>query len=259
MAVINLTPDSFYRESRAKSELHIGKMAEEHLKNGADILDFGAYSSRPGAEDVSPEVEQQRLLPAIEFVRSRFPKAIISADTFRSETAAAAIDNGAHIINDISGGQLDPDMFKIIGKLQVPYILMHMRGHPGNMQQLTTYRNSVTQEVFVFFKNQIDKLRESGVKDIILDPGFGFAKKVSQNFELLKNMKFFKNLGVPILAGLSRKSMIYRSLEVSPQEALNGTTVLNTIALMSGVNIIRVHDTKPANELIKLFKLTFNP
>jgi dihydropteroate synthase len=254
MGILNITPDSFFSGSRLQSEKEILLQAEKMLIEGADFLDLGAYSSRVGSTDISPEEEEKRLIPAIKIIVKNFPEALLSVDTFRATIAEKAIENGAHIINDISGGNLDEHMFKVVGKLKVPYILMHMKGTPQTMKDLNQYENMM-QEISYYFTEKIEQLKEAGVKDIILDPGFGFAKNVEQNFKLLQHLEDFRLLGFPVLAGISRKSMIWRSLNISPEQALNGTTVLNTIALQHGASILRVHDVKEAKECIKLTTL----
>lgn len=254
MGILNITPDSFFSGSRLQSEKDILLQAEKMLHEGADFLDLGAYSSRVGATDISPEEEEIRLIPAVQTITKTFPQALLSIDTFRAHIAEKAIENGAHIINDISGGSLDPQMFKMAGKLKVPYVLMHMKGTPQTMANLNQYGNMI-QEISFYFSEKIEMLKSEGVKDIILDPGFGFAKNIQQNFELLEQLENFRFLGFPVLAGLSRKSMIWKSLQNSPEQALNGTTVLNTIALTNGASILRVHDVKEAKECIQLTRL----
>ena len=251
MGILNITPDSFFEGSRTQSEKEILTQAEKMLTEGADILDLGAYSSRPGATDISVEEEKQRLIPAVKLIVKHFPEAVISVDTFRASIAKKAIESGAHIINDISGGNLDQEMFKTVGKLGVPYILMHMKGTPQTMKDLTDYVD-LCSEIKLYFSEKIAQLKQVGVKDIVLDLGFGFAKNIPQNFELLKQLADFRTLGFPILAGLSRKSMIYKTLDIDANKALNGTTVLNTIALLNGASILRVHDVKEAREAILL-------
>jgi dihydropteroate synthase len=253
MGIINITPDSFYAESRKAGIDAVLTQAEKMLADGATLLDIGAYSSRPGAVDISIQEETDRLLPAVEAIAADFPDAVLSADTFRSGVAEAAIKAGAHIINDISGGELDTNMFATVARLQVPYILMHMRGTPQNMAQLTDYED-VFAEVFDYFVKKIYQLKQLGVHDIILDPGFGFAKKASDSYELISRMQGFEVLQLPILAGISRKRMIYGLLGTTADEALNGTTVLNTIALMKGASILRVHDVKEAVEAVKIWE-----
>ncbi len=253
MGILNITPDSFYDGGRYHSVPAALAQAEQLLTAGADIIDIGAYSSRPGAADVSVAEECDRLLPVIEAVVGRFPEAILSIDTFRAEVARASISAGAHIINDISGGTLDDKMFATVAGLQVPYIVMHMRGTPNTMQQYTDY-GDVASEVSLFFGKQIAALRRLGVRDIILDPGFGFAKTLEQNYELLNRLETLHVHGLPILGAISRKSMIYRKLGIKPEDALNGTTVLNTVMLLKGVHILRVHDVKAAKEAIALLR-----
>ncbi|WP_198514254.1 dihydropteroate synthase [Algoriphagus formosus] len=254
MGVMNLTPDSFYEGSRLKlnKEEVLGR-AQQMINDGADILDIGGYSSRPGAANISIEEEIQRIEDPIHWISEEFPEIIISVDTFRSEVARRGIEAGAHMINDISGGSLDPNMYETISELSVPYIIMHMQGTPQNMQGKTDYEN-ILREILNYFSEKLHIIREFGIKDVIIDPGFGFAKTLEQNYFLLKNLELFDMINLPILVGLSRKSMIYKLLEVEPSEALNGTTALNMVALMKGANILRVHDVKEANETRKLFK-----
>lgn len=251
MGILNITPDSFYPESRVQTTAAALVKAEKMLSDGAAILDIGAYSSRPGASDIPPEEEQARLLPVITAIKRQFPQAILSIDTFRASVAEASIAEGADIINDISGGELDPLMFETIGRLQVPYILMHMRGTPITMASLTQYDN-MFKEIMQYFSSKLAVLNSLNVHDIILDPGFGFAKTADQNLRLLNNLELFKTTGLPVLAGLSRKKTIWQTLGVSSSKALNGTTVLNTVALMKGADLLRVHDVKEATEAIKL-------
>ncbi len=253
MGILNITPDSFYDGGRHNTVGAALVQAEKLLTAGADILDIGAYSSRPGAADVSADEEQARLLPVIEAVITKFPESTLSIDTFRASVARASVVAGAHVINDISGGTLDSDMFTTVAELQVPYILMHMRGTPNTMQQLTDYED-VVRDVSLFFGKQVAALRELGVKDIILDPGFGFAKTLEQNYELLRRLDTLHVHGLPILGAISRKSMIYKKLGVKAEDALNGTTVLNTLLLLKGVHILRVHDVKAAKEAIALLQ-----
>lgn len=253
MGILNITPDSFFEGSRQKNIDELLKNAEKMLSEGADILDIGGYSTRPGASEVCLQEELQRVIPAIEAIRGKFPECLISIDTFRSEVAQKAIASGADIINDISGGSLDEKMFDTVACLQVPYILMHSRGNPQTMSQMCCYEN-ILSEILHFFEQKIKKLRILGVKDIIADVGFGFAKNIDQNFFLLKNLSYFQSLQVPMLVGISRKSMIYKTLSVGPYEALNGTTALNMFALMQGANILRVHDVKEAKETILLYQ-----
>ncbi len=256
MGILNITPDSFHIDSRISSDKKLLNQAETMLSQGATILDIGGYSSRPNATNISEEEELQRVIPAIEKVTTDFPEANISIDTFRSVVAQSAIEAGACIINDISGGTLDDEMYETVAKNQVTYIMMHMRGTPSTMSSLTTYDN-VLMEMMDFFLSKINHLQSLGVSDIILDPGFGFAKTTDQNYHILKNLQYFKQLKLPLLAGISRKSMIYKSLSISAEEALNGTSVLNTLALSGGAQILRVHDVKEAIETIKLYKATY--
>jgi dihydropteroate synthase len=251
MGVVNLTPDSFYDKSRIKRDDEITKRVEIMLTEGADFIDLGGYSSRPGAAYVAEEEERERVLPAIRLILKNFPETLISVDTFRSSIARLAYDEGASMINDISGGQMDDQMYKTISEIRIPYILMHMRGNPKTMNSLTAYDN-LFKDMINYFEGKILKLKESGVKDIILDPGFGFAKSLDQNYELLKNFTYFEVLGYPLLVGLSRKSMIFKLLEVQPSEALNGTIALNTVSLLKRASILRVHDIKEAKEVVKL-------
>jgi len=254
MGVLNVTPDSFYAGSRQAGVEAVVRRAGEMLAQGATFLDIGGYSSRPGAEDVAVEVEMARVVPAVRAVREAFPDALISVDTFRAAVAEAAVGAGAGLVNDISGGSLDENMFRTVAALQIPYILMHLRGTPQTMHSYTQYKD-LPGEVFAYFQQRVFALRQLGVKDIILDPGFGFAKTADQNYELLRHWDRFKPLGLPLLAGLSRKSMVYKKLQIPVEEALNGTTVLNTIALTKGAAILRVHDVKEAVEAVKLFRL----
>ena len=251
MGIINITPDSFYTGSRFESEKEILMQAERMLTEGATFLDLGAYSSRPGADDISVEEELNRMLPAIELILKEFPEAIISVDTFRSEVASKSIRAGAAMINDISAGKLDEKMLSVVAENQVPYIMMHMKGTPQSMKDLNQYEDLVS-EVLFYFSERIRAARELGINDIIIDPGFGFAKNIDQNFELLSKLELFNNLELSLLAGVSRKSMIWKKLNISATEALNGTSVLNTAALLKGANILRVHDVKEAVECIKL-------
>lgn len=253
MGIINVTPDSFYDGGKSFSNKDILLQAETMISEGADFLDIGGYSSRRGAADISETEEIQRVTEAIASILKRFPHIPISVDTFRSEVAKAAVGAGASMINDISGGDLDERMYNTTARLRVPYVLMHMRGTPKTMAKLTDYEN-VTLEVIANLSEKIALARAAGISDIIADPGFGFAKTRSQSFELMKNLELFKNLDVPILAGVSRKSFIYKTLGTTPEHALNGTTVLNTVALLKGASILRVHDVKEAKECIELHK-----
>lgn len=251
MGILNITPDSFYDGGKFIEEKHIIGQVRKMLKDGAAIIDIGAASSRPGAAEISERKELQRLLPVIKLLVSTFPEAIFSVDTFRSSIAEKAIDAGASMINDITGGNFDKKMFRAVGEMQVPYILMHMQGNPPTMQQKPSYKN-VTKEVMLYFAKKTEQLKKADVNDIIIDPGFGFGKTMEHNYELLHNISVLKMAGFPLLAGLSRKSMINKVLKTKPGNALNGTTVLNTIALMNGATILRVHDVKEAVEAVKL-------
>jgi len=251
MGILNITDDSFYAGSRMQSLNAVKDQAEEMLREGADMLDLGAQSTRPGSNRISAEDELNKLLPSIKIIKQSFPESVLSIDTYHAKVAKECIAAGAAIINDISGGEMDKEMIKTVGNLGVPYICMHMKGVPETMQQQANYEN-VTREILDFFIAKIDECKSEGIKDIIIDPGFGFGKNISQNFLLLKNLELFKILDKPIMAGLSRKSTIYRTLKVSPEESLNGTTALNTIALLHGVSILRVHDVKEAREAISL-------
>lgn len=258
MGIINVTPDSFYSGSRTQSHDDIALKAKKMLNEGADLLDLGAYSTRPGADDVTPAEEIERLRTGMRAIRSVAPDAIVSIDTFRADVALQAVEElGADMINDISGGLLDDDMPSTIAKLKVPYVLMHTRGTPATMQQLTDYRD-VTGDVLAELARRIDIFGMAGVNDIIVDPGFGFAKTVEQNYRLLRDLEAFHVLERPLLVGVSRKSMIYRTFGTTPDEALNGTTVINTIALMAGASVLRVHDAKEAAEAVKIVELTYN-
>lgn len=253
MGIINITPDSFYAGSRKQGIDEALHQAEKMLSEGATFLDLGAYSSRPGADDISVQEETERLLPVVETIVRRFPEAILSVDTFRSKVAEAAIMAGAHIINDISGGQLDENMFGTVAALQVPYILMHMRGNPKTMDQQAQY-DDVFGEVYDYFVERYDQLKQLGVHDVIIDPGFGFAKKREHSYTLMSRLQDFNVLRLPVLAGISRKKMIYGLLETNSENALNGTTALNTIALTKGANILRVHDVREAVEAVKIWE-----
>ena len=252
MGILNITPDSFYDGGIYKNEKDILVQTEKMLSEGATFIDVGAYSSRPGAQHISEQEELRRITPVVELLISKFPKIIISIDTFRSSVAKETIDIGASLINDISGGTLDDKMFEMIASLKVPYILMHMKGTPQNMQTNPSYVN-IIKELISFFSERIFKLRELHHKDVIIDVGFGFGKTVENNYQLLKDLALFKYLEVPILTGISRKSMLYKPLKISPKEALSATTAAHTIALLNGTNILRVHDVKEAKETINLF------
>jgi len=252
MGIINITPDSFYAGSRKPDSYDALKQADKMLADGADFLDIGAYSSRPGADDISVQEEMDRLLPVIELIAANHPDAILSIDTFRSPIAEAAIKAGAHIINDISGGQLDENMFATVARLQVPYILMHMKGTPQNMNQLAQY-GDIFNEVLDYFAGRYHQLKELGVHDVIIDPGFGFAKMPEHSYALMNRMQDLDILQLPILVGVSRKKMIYKITGGTAEDALNGTTALNAIALTKGASILRVHDVKEAVEAVKIF------
>lgn len=253
MGIINVTPDSFYNSSRIGSIDQALFLAEKMLAEGAVILDIGGQSTRPGSEQLSKEEELKRVIPAIEAISKTFPEAFISIDTFYYQVAKEAIAAGACMINDISSGTIDTEMIPNAGSLHVPYIAMHIKGTPATMQSLATY-DDVTKAVLDFFIKKVDECKAARITDVLIDPGFGFAKNVEHNFALLKNLSILKILGKPILAGLSRKSTVYKTLGVTNEEALNGTTVLNTIALQNGANILRVHDVKEAKEAITLLK-----
>ena len=253
MGIINATPDSFYKGDLPAGMAGILQLAAKMLADGATILDIGGMSTKPGSEAVSANEEMDRLLPVIESIHRQFPNAVISTDTYVSAVAKAAVAAGASLINDISGGQLDADMISTVATLKVPYICMHTKGTPATMQQRAQYED-VTKEVLDYFIQKTDECRKAGIKDVIIDPGFGFAKNAEHNFALLKNLSVFKMLDRPILAGLSRKKTIYNTLGVTAAEALNGTTVLNTLALQNGANILRVHDVKEAVEAVKLME-----
>ena len=252
MGVLNVTPDSFYNGSRFTTESEILNQTEKMLSEGATFIDVGGYSSRPGAADITEKEEIERAVQAVKFIIKKFPDAILSIDTFRAEVARQAVSEGASMINDISGGENKSNMFSTVAALKVPYVIMHMRGTPQTMNTLTGYENLI-HEITNYFHQRICLLETLGVKDIIVDPGFGFAKTIEQNFQLLKQLDYFKILGKPILAGISRKSMIWKTLEAQPADALNGTTALNMAALMKGSSILRVHDVKEAVEATKLY------
>jgi dihydropteroate synthase len=257
MGIINLTPDSFYAGSRHPAVEDALQQAGKMLNEGATFLDLGAYSSRPGAEDISAQEETDRLIPVVEAIAANFKDAVLSIDTFRATVAEEAIKAGAHIINDISGGQLNDDMFATVARLQVPYILMHMKGTPQTMVQQAQYTD-VFNEVLTYFAQRYEKLRAIGVHDVIIDPGFGFAKTHQQGYELMSKMQDFNMLQLPILTGVSRKRMVYGVTGGTAAGALNGTTALNTIALTKGANILRVHDVKEAVEAVKIWTMV-NP
>ena len=254
MGILNVTPDSFYAGSRSRTEAEIAARACQILDEGASIIDIGAYSSRPNAEHISPEEEMQRLRTGLEILNRNHPDAIISVDTFRAEVARQCVEEyGAAIINDISAGEMDEQMFPTVARLNVPYIMMHMQGTPQNMQKEPHYEN-LLKEVFMYFARKVRQLRDLGMKDIILDPGFGFGKTLEHNYELMAHLEEFGIFELPLLVGVSRKSMIYRLFGATPQEALNGTTVLDTVALMKGADILRVHDVREAVEAVRLIE-----
>jgi dihydropteroate synthase len=251
MGIINVTPDSFYSESRQSTVDAALQKAEQMINEGVTILDLGGQSTRPNSKQISADEEGERVCPAIETVHKQFPDVIISVDTYYAVVAEQAVNAGASIVNDISGGMLDDNMLSTVAKLKAPYICMHMKGIPENMQQHAVYEN-VSKEVLDYFIQRIDVCKKAGINDVIIDPGFGFAKTIIHNFELLRNFSVFRMLEKPIIAGLSRKSTVYKTLGTTAEEALNGTTVINTLALLNGANILRVHDVKEAMEAIKL-------
>ncbi len=251
MGILNITPNSFYDGGVYSDEKSILKQVEKMLVEGTTFIDIGAYSSKPKAEFVSEEDEILRLIPVITSVLKHFPETLISVDTFRANVAKNAIENGACIINDISAGSLDANMMETVANLHVPYIMMHMKGTPQTMQSLAQYENSI-KEILFYFSEKVAQARSLGIHDLIIDPGFGFAKTLEQNFEVMNNLELFQMLELPVLVGVSRKSMIYKTLETSAEFALNGTTVLNTIALQKGAKILRVHDVKEAMECVRL-------
>ena len=258
MGILNVTPDSFYADSRKQTEAAIEERIQAILSEGAQISDIGGYSSRPDAAEVSPEEEMERLAFALKILNAHYPEAIVSVDTFRAGVARRCVEEyGAAIINDISGGELDPGMFATVAELKVPYIMMHMRGTPQTMQQHTDYADMM-EEIMLYFAAKVRELHLLGVSDVILDPGFGFSKTVSQNYQLMGHLKEFEVFGLPLLVGISRKSMIYKFLGGTPAESLNGTTVLNTYALLNGADILRVHDVRAAVEAVKLVSKTVN-
>jgi dihydropteroate synthase len=253
MGILNLTPDSFYDGGKNNSIKKALQKVENYIEEGVDIIDIGAYSSRPGAENISIEIEKERLLPVLKSVIKEFPNAILSVDTFRSEIAKIAVQEGAQIINDISGGEMDKKMFETISQLGVTYILMHMKGTPQTMQSQITSADIIT-EIKGYFQKKLSQLSEIGVEDVILDVGFGFGKSMEQNFSLLKHLSRFQMFNKRLLVGVSRKSMLYKTLQILPEEALNATSVAHTLALLNGANILRVHDVKECNETIKIIK-----
>jgi dihydropteroate synthase len=252
MGILNVTPDSFYDGGRFMTETSVLQQAEKMLDEGADFIDVGGYSSRPGAIDITAQEERERIVSAVSAILKRFPGVMISVDTFRSTVAEAAIASGAVMINDISGGNLDEKMFQTVARLKVPYIVMHMRGNPQNMNSMTEY-NHLIKEMIDYFHQKIAILRALEVRDLLIDPGFGFSKTIDQNFTLLHHLEKFSILERPLLVGLSRKSMIWKTLAVKPEDALNGTTAINTMALLKGADILRVHDVLEARQVVKLF------
>jgi len=254
MGILNITPDSFYDGNRYKTEKAVLNRVEQMLTEGADMIDIGAFSSRPGADLVTFEQERQRLMPFLKSIKKHFPNALISVDTYRHKIARQAVAEGAQIINDISGGNLDAKMFETLAELQVWYVMMHMQGTPKNMQEKPDY-NNVVQDIKTIFQDKIKVLKKMGFEKIILDPGFGFGKTLEQNYQILNHLDTFNDLNCPVLVGMSRKSMLYKLLDISPDDALNATTVVNTIALLNDAKILRVHDVKPAVEAVKITKM----
>ncbi|WP_233254120.1 dihydropteroate synthase [Hymenobacter sedentarius] len=258
MGILNLTPDSFFAGSRVSSERDLLARAEAMLAAGAAVLDLGAYSTRPGAEDIPEAEETQRLLPALQLLRRAFPHAFLSVDTFRARVAQAAVAAGADLVNDVGGGLLDPTMFATVGQLRVPYVLMHLRGTPQTMAHLTHYEDDLVLTLLRYFRDRLAALRHAGAVDVLLDPGFGFAKNAAQNHELLRRLPELHVLGLPVLAGLSRKKMVYGPLGLGPEAALNGTTALHMVALQGGARLLRAHDVPEARQTIQLFANTFS-
>lgn len=252
MGILNCTGDSFYAGSRMDDLEKAKRKADQLIAEGADIIDIGAQSTRPGSKAISAQQELDKLMPILEYLKEKHPDVIVSVDTYYSEVARECVNFHASLVNDISGGEMDQEMIGTVGKLGVPYVCMHIKGTPETMQQHTSYGNILT-EIMDYFIKKIEQCRSAGIKDVIIDPGFGFAKNAQQNFQLLKNLSLFQHLNVPVLAGLSRKSTIYKTLGITAEEALNGTTVLNTIALLNGAQILRVHDVKEAKEAVELF------
>ena len=258
MGILNVTPDSFYDNSRCPDASTVAQRVEQLVTEGADMIDIGGYSSRPGCDDVSPDEEKRRLAIGFEAIHRICPDMIVSVDTFRAEVARWSVEEcGAHIINDISGGEMDDNMYDTVARLQVPYVMMHMRGTPNTMmqEQYLQYED-VTADVLQYFAAKIDRLTLMGINDIILDPGFGFSKTIDDNYRLMRHVDEFTRLGLPLLVGISRKSMIYKLLDTTPTESLNGTTALNVLALMGGANILRVHDVRQAVEAVKIVTAT---
>ena len=257
IGILNITNDSFFDRGKYLTEEKILEKTKKMLKEGASIIDIGAQSSRPGADSINSDVEKSNLLSTVSLLKQYFPEIIISIDTYRSDVAKSCIDIGAHIINDISAGELDKNMFNVVAKLNIPYIMMHMQGIPKNMQKNPNYLNLI-DDVFNYFKKKLKILTSKGAKQIIIDPGFGFGKTIKHNYKLINNLNKFKSLNVPILIGVSRKSMIYKLLSSEPKNALNGTTALHVIGLLNGANMLRVHDVKEANECIKIVNFAKN-
>ncbi|HXH20073.1 MAG TPA: dihydropteroate synthase [Chitinophagales bacterium] len=251
MGILNITPDSFYDGGSYTTRKEILHRVETMLEEGADFIDVGGVSTRPGAKLISEKTERQRVIPAVEIIMKRFPDAVISVDTFRASVARAAVEEGASLINDISAGAFDENLFETVSRLNVPYVLMHMKGIPETMQKNPAYTDVMT-EITGFFVEKMNRLKQFGIKDIILDPGFGFGKTLEHNYEILRNLHDLQIFGLPVMAGISRKSMICKALNVKPAEALNGTTALHGIALLKGADILRVHDVKEAKEVVKL-------
>lgn len=252
MGILNVTPNSFFDGGKYNNESELLNQVGKMINDGATFIDIGAYSSKPSAEFVSENEELDRIIPVVQLILKHFPEALLSIDTFRSVVAKACIENGAAIINDISAGNLDHAMFEVIAKYKVPYIMMHMRGTPQTMQSMTHYED-IVKEILFYFSEKVNKARSLGINDLIIDPGFGFAKTIEQNYEVLRKSELFKSLELPLLIGISRKSMIYKELNCTAKEALNGTTILNTVALTKGANILRVHDVKEAVECVHLW------
>lgn len=253
MGILNLTPDSFYDGGKYDTIQVVLQKVAQYLSEGADIIDIGAYSSRPGATHITQEVESARLKPVLKAIKSHFPEAVLSLDTFRSSVARMGIEHGVSIINDISGGEMDAEMYNLIAHYKIPYVLMHMKGTPQDMQHRVTDVD-ITKEVYNYFHKKLDYLTEIGVKDVILDVGFGFGKSIDQNFDLLRNLADFKVFDKPLLVGLSRKSMLYKTLNSSPDQMLNATSIAHTLAVLNGASILRVHDVKEAREVIEIVK-----
>ncbi len=253
MGILNVTPDSFFAGSRTTDPVAVVNRARTMVAEGATILDVGGYSTRPGADDVPPAEEAARVVPAVAAVRQALPDVMLSVDTFRASVARAAVAAGANLVNDVSGGQLDAQMWETVADLQVPYVLMHSRGNPRTMQQMTTYGALMT-EMVDFFQKRLYILSKMGIYDVVVDPGIGFAKNRAQNFELVRGLSAFRVLGRPLMLGISRKSFVYRTLGLSPEEALNGTTAMHAMALGQGAHILRVHDVRPAVQTVELFK-----